>query len=161
MCIVRQAEHKDICSIAQIEAACFPPEEAASLGTFKKRFSLFPASFFVIECNGKVVGHTNGAIYSAPKLPDALYSNPKLHNPHGDYQTVFGLAVEPKQQNKGYATLLMKHFIDISRKNGRKGIVLTCKDNLIQFYESFGFVHQGVSNSSHGGARWNDMLLLF
>ncbi len=161
MCIVRQAELKDISSIAQIEAACFPREEAASLETFEKRFSVFPDSFFVIECEGRVVGHINGAIYSAPELPDALYSNPKLHDPNGDYQTVFGLAVDPKYQRKGYATLLMKHFIDVSRKNGRKGIVLTCKDNLIQFYESFGFVHQGVSKSSHGGARWNDMLLLF
>lgn len=40
-------------------------------------------------------------------------------------------------------------------------MILTCKDHLIHYYQKFGFVHQGVSVSCHGGAKWNDMLLEF
>ncbi|TXR54159.1 GNAT family N-acetyltransferase [Reinekea thalattae] len=158
---IRQAKKEDISRIAEIEKACFPESEAASLESFKKRFSVFSECFFVLECNDIIVGHINGCVFNAPELPDSLYENANLHCPQGDYQTVFGLAVAPKYQHNGYASALTKHFIEFSKNANRKGIVLTCKNHLIEFYESFGFSHQGVSSSSHGGSQWNDMLLIF
>ena len=53
----------------------------------------------------------------------------------------------------------MKHMISLSKKRKKKGIILTCKDYLIKYYEKFGFENQGVSASSHGGAKWNNMFL--
>jgi ribosomal protein S18 acetylase RimI-like enzyme len=147
--------------MAQIEAICFPEAEAASLVSFQQRFAVFPECFFVLETDGVVVGHINGCLYHAPALPDALYSDTSLHCPKGAYQTIFGLAVDPHYQKRGYASALITHLIEVSRVKGREGIVLTCKDYLIEFYQSFGFMHQGLSVSSHGGARWNDMLLTF
>lgn len=43
-----------------------------------------------------------------------------------------------------------------SMKQGRKGIVLTCKDQLIPFYQKF-----DLSASTHGGAVWYQMRLIF
>ena len=40
-------------------------------------------------------------------------------------------------------------------------MILTCKDDKIGFYEGLGFHYEGVSESSHGDARWNDMVLKF
>ena len=37
------------------------------------------------------------------------------------------------------------------------GVVLTCKENMIPFYEQFGFVDEGVSESEHGGVVWHQM----
>ncbi|WP_421870549.1 GNAT family N-acetyltransferase [Motiliproteus sp.] len=147
--------------MAELEAICFPEAEAASLDSFQQRFAVFAECFFVLEIEGVVVGHINGCIFDKPELPDALYSDTRLHNPDGAYQTVFGLAVDPSCQRRGYASALTRHFIDVSRANGRQGVVLTCKDKLVPFYQSLGFSHQGVSASSHGGASWNDMLLTF
>lgn len=161
MYTIRQAKKEDVKRMAQIEAICFPEEEAASLESFQKRFAVFPESFFVLEVDGVVVGHINGCIYNAPELPDALYSDTSLHCPDGGYQTVFGLAIDPQHQNQGYASALTRHLIKVSRAEGRKGVVLTCKDYLVDFYQSLGFTHQGISTSSHGGAKWNDMLLTF
>ena len=161
MYTIRQAEGKDINRMAQIEAICFPDAEAASLESFQKRFAAFAECFFVLEIDGVVVGHINGCIYSSPELSDALYSDTSLHCPKGAYQTVFGLAIDPQYQKRGYASALTKHFIEVCRADGRKGMVLTCKDYLVKFYQSLGFTHQGVSASNHGGARWNDMLLTF
>lgn len=41
-------------------------------------------------------------------------------------------------------------FIEQARKEGRKGLVLTCKKRLIHYYARFGFVDEGVSGSTHG-----------
>ncbi|MBO1255003.1 GNAT family N-acetyltransferase [Alteromonas sp. 5E99-2] len=158
---IRQAVKADINRMAEIEEMCFSGSEAASLDSFQKRFSVFPECFFVLEHNDIVVGHINGCVFNSPELPDALYSDTRLHCPKGDYQTVFGLAVDPQHQRKGYASALTNHFIEFSKSRKHKGMVLTCKDHLIHFYQSFGFTHQGVSNSSHGGAQWNDMVLTF
>ena len=48
-----------------------------------------------------------------------------------------------------------------ARAQGRKGLVLTCKDKLIPYYSKFGFELEGVSESVHGNVVWNQMRLTF
>jgi len=158
---LRQATAQDINRISEIESICFPAAEAASLQSFNERFAAFPECFFVLEVDNKIIGHINGCIYDKPELPDALYADATLHQPNGKYQTVFGLAIAPEYQRKGYASLLIQHFIGNSKKKGQLGMVLTCKDYLIDFYKSNEFTHEGQSASSHGGVTWNDMVLTF
>ena len=55
----------------------------------------------------------------------------------------------------------MELFKENAKMRGKQGILLTCKDEKIGFYESLGFTYDGVSASSHGGARWNDMIFKF
>ena len=57
--------------------------------------------------------------------------------------------------------LLMMSFIEKAREDGRKGLILTCKEELIPYYEQFGFENRGVSASVHGGSAWYDMVLTF
>ena len=47
------------------------------------------------------------------------------------------------------------------KKQERKGLVLTCKDHLVHYYAKFGFENEGVSESEHGGVKWNQMRLKF
>lgn len=155
---IRLAKTDDIDRMAEIEALCFPSAEAASLESFKQRFAVFAECFYVLEVDGHVVGHINGCINDTPTLPDALYSNPDLHQPQGNYQTVFGLAVDPDFQKRGFASMLLKHFAQVSRDKGLKGMVLTCKSHLVALYEKHHYVKQGISASTHGGAQWLDML---
>lgn len=159
--IIRQAVADDITKIAEVEEKCFPPSEAATIKSFFERFMAFPECFLVAEADGKVVGHINGCVTDAPKLSDALYHNTALHMPEAPWQTVFGIAVLPEYQRQGIARALMGKFKEETKNRGKKGIVLTCKDEKIGFYESLGFTYDGVSASSHGGARWNDMILKF
>ena len=109
--------------------------------------------------NGKIIGFVNGCTTDKPELPDELYHNPLLHNAAGGYQTVFGLDVLPEYRKKGVAGELLKQMISLSKSRNKKGIILTCKDYLIGYYEKFGFENQGVSASSHGVAKWNNMFL--
>ena len=158
---LRQATKEDITRIAEIESLGFPESEAATVAIFYERFEAFPECFFVLEINEEIVGHINGCINDSPELPDELYSNSSLNCPNGKYQTVFGLVVSPKYQRKGYASLLTNHLIEVSKSRGQVGIILTCNEHLVSFYQKHGFNHQGKSASTHGGVGWNDMLLIF
>lgn len=158
---VREANRADLEEIIIIESECFPIAEAAKEEDIRKRFDAFKENFIVAVEEGKVVGFINGCTTDKPELPDELYHDTKLHNPNGDYQTVFGLDVLPNFRNKGIAEKLLNSFIELSKERGKKGMVLTCKDHLVHYYEKFGFKNQGVSDSSHGGAKWNDMILFF
>ena len=160
---IRLAGPEDLDSIIKIEQGCFPPAEAATPESFKDRFAVFKDNFIVAEdtTNKKIIGFINGCTTDKAELPDELYHDAKLHKPNGEYQTVFGLDVLPEYRNRGVAGELIKFWIEISKKRNKKGMVLTCKDHLIHYYSKFGFKHQGVSKSSHGGAKWNDMLYIF
>lgn len=158
---IRNATIDDLDIVYNIEAKCFPEAEAATYDALKERLAAFPESFFVAELDGDVIGFVNGCSTDKPELPDELYHDLSMHNPDGAYQTVFGLDVLPEYQHNGYASQLMNHLIKVSKERNKKGIILTCKDHLIGFYESFGYRHLGVSNSTHGDAKWNDMLLEF
>ena len=161
--IIRMGDQKDLSSIIEIESICFPKEEAATETSLRERFKVFPENFLVAEIKneGKVIGFINGCTTDIPELPDILYEKADLHKKDGGYQTVFGIDTLPEYRRQGIGAHLMNALINLSKKRGKTGIVLTCKDYLIHFYEKFGYKNQGVSKSSHGGAKWNDMLLLF
>ena len=158
---IRQANKNDLKEIVKIEKICFPKAEAASEKDIYERFEVFGENFLVAEKDNKIIGFINGCTTDEPNLPDELYSNAKLHKPNGDYQTLFGLDVLPEYRRQGVAGKLLRSLIDLAKKRGKEGMVLTCKDHLIPFYESNGIEFQGVSKSCHGGAKWNDMLLIF
>lgn len=149
-------------AVTEVEQICFPPAEAAGREDFEMRFTS-PAyrCFGAFLADGTMIGFVNGALYHEPALPDELYHNVTKLSADGMWQTIFGLNVLPQYRRQGIATKLIKTIIEESRRAGRKGVVLTCKDRLRPLYEAVGFEWQGVSASTHGNAVWNDMLLRF
>ncbi len=157
--ILRQVRAEDLPRIADIEAQCFPAAEAASLETFIERFAVFPEHFYAAELDGQIIGFINGCVTSSPVIFDGLFHDAALHEPEGPNVTVFGIDVAPEYQRRGIAAELIRHFIAQAEKEGRKAVILTCKDHLVHYYASFGFTSSGVSESTHGGAIWYDMTL--
>jgi len=156
---IRPAKAEDITRIAEIEALCFPADEAASLTTLTERFEAFPENFLVAELGGRLIGFINGCATSSPVIYDDLYHGTGLHEPDGPNLTVFGIDVDPAYQRRGVAADLMRHYIDKAAFEGRRTIILTCKAHLIHYYATFGFISSGISDSTHGGAVWYDMAL--
>ncbi|MDW5299007.1 MAG: GNAT family N-acetyltransferase [Sedimentibacter sp.] len=156
---IRNANQSDLDSIANLESVCFPPEEAATRESFKRRINTFPESFFVAELDGKIVGVVNGCVTNSPAIFDEMFHDDKTHLKNGENQTIFGLLVHPDYQRKGIAEQLLNHIISVSKNRGKKAVILTCKDKLIHYYAKFGFENMGVSGSTHGGAVWYDMML--
>ena len=74
---------------------------------------------------------------------------------------IFGVNTLPDYRRHGYAGQLIERAIADARAQGRRGLVLTCKDRLVHYYAKFGFVSEGVSSSTHGGVVWYQMRLTF
>lgn len=156
---IRQAKPEDLDDIVRVESLCFPQAEAAEKAVIEERIRLFPESFLVAEKDGIVVGFINGAVTNSRVIEDKMFEDSSLHDENGAYQSIFGLDVHPDYQKRGIARELMDALILDSRKRGRRGLILTCKDRLLPYYESFGYRNLGVSRSVHGGAVWYDMIL--
>ena len=159
--IIRPVITEDLDMVTEVEAICFPAAEAATRESFAQRIATFPESFFVAEHDGKIIGFINGCVTEERTIRDEMFEDSSLHNPKGQYQSIFGLDVIPEYQRQGIAAELMNHLIENARTKGRKGLILTCKDRLIHYYAKFGYKNLGVSASVHGGAVWYDMLLEF
>ena len=75
---------------------------------------------------------------------------------------IFGVNTVPEFRRRGYAERLLRRAIEDARRQGRCGLVLTCKDHLVPYYAKLGFQNEGItSNSTHGGVTWNQMRLAF
>lgn len=159
--IIRKAGIEDLDAVTKVEAVCFPEAEAAKREDFEKRIRAFADSFFVAEKDGAIIGFINGCVTDQRTICDEMFEDTSYHDPNGRYQSIFGLDVVPEYQHQGLASRLMEHLIEDARETGKKGLILTCKDRLIGFYERFGYRNLGVSASVHGGAVWYDMILEF
>ena len=155
---IRGVTPADLDAVTAVEAACFPPAEAAGRAAFAYRIAAFPERFFVAEADGQIIGIINGCASSLPVIEDALFE-PQGHEPEGKHQMIFGLAVLPQYQRQGIAAALMERLIQFARDTAMTQVILTCKQEKLAYYGKFGFQNHGVSNSTHGGAMWYDMIL--
>jgi len=104
----------------------------------------------------------DGLVTDEPDLLDEMYDRADMHNESGRWQMVFGVNTIPEYRGYGYAGELIQRAIDDAKAQGRAGIVLTCKDKLVDYYSKFGFVNEGMSDKSrHGGVELYQMRLSF
>ena len=108
-----------------------------------------------------LIAFVDGFVTDEADMTDEMYEKAEMHRENGDWQMIFGVNTIPAYRKKGYAGELIKRAIADAREQGRKGLVLTCKDRLIPYYAKFGFVNEGVSESVHGNVVWNQMRLTF
>jgi ribosomal protein S18 acetylase RimI-like enzyme len=158
---IRCATLSDVAKIADLEAICFPRAEAASEASIRERVTVYPSHFFLLTEGDHLISFVNGLVTDDPDLKDEMYEKASLHNEKGAWQMIFGLDTDPAYQRKGMAGRVLEAFIAHARKEGRKGLVLTCKKRLIHYYLKFGFVDEGVSDSTHGDVVWHQMRLTF
>lgn len=157
---IRAVKETDLEEVSRVEEVCFPKAEAADKESFLERIRTFPESFFVAEEeSGNLIGFINGAMTSSDRIYDEMFEKAALHEKDGAFQSIFGLDVVPEYRRQGIAAALMNHMIQETQKRGKRGLILTCKEHLIPYYEKFGYRNLGVSGSVHGGAVWYDMIL--
>ena len=90
-----------------------------------------------------------------------MFEDATMHDENGQWQMIFGVNTIPEYRRQGCAEKLINKVISDAKDQGRKGLVLTCKEKLLHYYEKFGFKNEGISESTHGGAVWYDMRLSF
>ena len=159
---IRTAVMADLTAVTAVEAACFPEAEAAKEQDFFERLKVYPNHFWLLEDDGgQLISFVNGLVTDEPSLRDEMYSDAAFHNEQGAWQMIFGVNTLPEYRRQGLAGQVIRQVIADARAQGRKGCVLTCKEALLHYYETFGFVNEGVSESVHGGVVWYEMRLIF
>ena len=158
---IRTATLKDLDAVSAVEAACFPAAEAATPAEFEERLRYYGGHFWLMFDGEKLIGFVDGMVTDRADLIDDLYAQASLHDENGAWQMIFGVNTLPEYRRQGVAAALLKQAIADAKAQGRKGLVLTCKDKLVHYYAKFGFVSEGVSESTHGGVVWYQMRLTF
>ena len=159
--LIRTATIEDLDAVTTVEAECFPPSEAATRADFEHRLSHHGDHFWLMFDESKLIAFVDGMVTDAADLTDEMYERAELHKESGAWQMIFGVNTIPEYRKHGYAGDLIKRAISDAKAQGRKGLVLTCKDKLIHYYAKFGFVNEGVSASVHGNVTWYQMRLTF
>lgn len=151
---IRNASLRDLDEIDRLEQACFSPDEAATREALRQRLETFPNHFWLLERDGRLVSMVNGMVTDNSELADEMYRDATIHDENGKWQMMFGVETDPEFWKRGYASILMKEAIKDCREDSRSGIILTCKEEHIPFYEKLGFENKGVANSTHANKTW-------
>ena len=159
--IIRTATMDDLQAVAAVEAECFPAAEAATEEEFAERLKYYGNHFWLMFEEEKLIAFVDGFVTDEPNLTDEMYEKAELHNEDGAWQMIFGVNTIPSHRRHGYAGQLIQRAIEDAKVQGRKGLVLTCKDRLVPYYAKFGFKNEGVSESTHGNVVWYQMRLEF
>ena len=77
---ITYAEAKDIAAIAAVEAACFPPAEAATEKEFVERVTYYGSHFWLLYEEGKLIAFVDGYVTDEPDLTDEMYAHASMHN---------------------------------------------------------------------------------
>ena len=160
MISIRNVQSTDLEQMLIIENEGFSIEESATKEAFLERIQLIPDTFIVAEKEGEILGYINGPIINQLYITDNLFEKIKDNPKSGGFQSVLGIAVSKHSRKQGIAKKLMEKMEELVEENERKGITLTCKQDLVSFYEKIGFVNHGISESQHGGILWYNMVKL-
>ena len=159
---IRTATIVDLQAVTAVEAECFPPAEAATEKDFEGRLKAYGNHFLLMFDEEKLIAFVNGLVTNEPDLTDEMYKKAEMHNENSSWQMIFGVNTIPAYRKHGYAGMLIQRAVDDAKEQGRKGLVLTCKDYLVPYYKKFGFVKEGITDKSiHGDVVWNQMRLSF
>lgn len=160
--IIRRIRKEEADEAAEIERICFPPNEACSFEQMRNRIMTAPDLFLVAEDreNGIIAGFLNGLATDDESFHDEFFENAALHKPDGANIVLLGLDVLPEYRRQGLAAYIMKTYLEIERKKGRKKVLLTCLDSKVKMYEKMGYEDLGLADSSWGGEQWHEMCCL-
>ncbi len=159
--LIRKGNRDDAAALAAVEAACFPAAEAATASEIQERLDVYPHHFLLLYKEESLIGFIDGMTTDERDLRDEMYEDASLHQEEGAWQMIFGLNTLPDYRREGNAGRLIEAFKAQAKKEGRKGIVLTCKEKLVPYYGKFGFDNEGISSSTHGDVVWYQMRLTF
>lgn len=147
---------------ADIEAVCFPPNEACTRQRIRERIAVDCDTFLVAvdRETGRIAGFINGIVTNEMQFRDAFFTDASLHNPEGNVLMILGLDVLPAYRKQGLGRELVYSRCRREQEKGRRMVMLTCHANLVKMYKRMGFEDHGESISTWGGEKWHEMYCL-
>lgn len=157
----RQAVPNDADRCFEIESSAYEGDEAATLPKIRKRIADYPQGFLVMELEGRVIGFINSGCAHEVVMSDEAFKELIGHDPVASNVVIMSVVIDPVYQGRGYATVMMRTFIEQMRQLGKRSIHLMCKKRHVDLYSRQGFRYVKPSSSDHGGMSWHEMVMVF
>lgn len=155
----RQAVFADAERCFEIETSAYEGDEAATLEKISTRIQHYPQGFLVLEIGGKIVGFINSGCAHEVVMSDEEFKELVGHDGAAPNVVIMSVVVDPAEQGKGYASMLMAEFVARMREMGKETIHLMCKDRHVSLYGKMGYRYIKPSESAHGGMVWHEMIM--
>jgi len=149
-----------------IEVIGFPPDEAASLETFKSRRSLAPELFLGAYLPNILGPRTLIGYVCSTLSPDLSLTHASMsqHVPSSSSVCMHAVSISPDHRRKGLGVRLLREYTtrlesatSINRLKSYERILLITHEELRPFYEAAGFEWLGKSDVVHGSRPWFEM----
>lgn len=153
----RQVKPEDLEAIVNLEAEAFDMNKERTRLDMMGRIQNYPDTFLVAEDeeNNQVVGHIFGPAFAKRYIEDEIYFKNHPNRQEDKYQMILSLAVVPKYRHHGIATQLLAELAEVAKNQGRDALSLTCKDELISFYENNSYQNEGKTQDLPGETMYN------
>ncbi|MBG6289610.1 MULTISPECIES: GNAT family N-acetyltransferase [Pseudomonas] len=142
-----------------IETTAYEGDEAATHEKIATRIAQYPEGFLIMELDGEIIGFINSGCAFDVVMSDEGFKELIGHDPAAPNVVIMSVVIDPAQQGKGYASLLMRTFVERMAGLGKRTIHLMCKDRHVPLYERFGYRYVKPSASDHGGMAWHEMVM--
>ena len=151
----RPCEAADVARCAELEAAGYPPDEAASPERLAFRKHNAGDFFLVAErsSTGAVVGFCCGTLTRAATLTAEAMAT---HEPDGTLLCIHSVCVAQEARRRGVALSLLRAYLQLlpAVAPAVRSVRLIAKPYLTPLYERAGFRLLGPSDVVHGAEAW-------
>ena len=114
----------------------------------------------VDKSTGRLAGFLNGLATDEESFRDEFFKDSKMNKPDGKNIMLLGLDVLPEHRGKNLAREIMSTYVERETKKGRKKLILTCLEHLVEMYKKMGYIDLGQANSTWGGESWHEMIYI-
>ncbi|TFY57296.1 hypothetical protein EVJ58_g7112 [Rhodofomes roseus] len=143
-----------------IEAAGYPPDEAASLDALKYRQTHVPDLFLGAYIAGVGIGRKLIGYVCATLSPASTLSHESMstHIPGAPSVCIHSVCVAPTHRKQGIALALLQEYLARLERTGTyERVLLITHEELRGLYERAGFEWVGPSPVTHGSQPWFEM----
>ena len=122
-----------------IESAAYEGDEAATLAKITTRIAQYPAGFLIMELDGQVIGFINSGCADKVVMSDESFKELVGPDAAALNVVIMSVVIDPSHHRRGYATAMMRIFVEQMRQAGKKTIHLMCKDRHVDLYARQGY----------------------
>ena len=154
---IRYLQATDFAEVCQIEQENFIPEEQIAVEILADYCQTATISLAIAD-EDQLAAYLLVKSLPTATFTDKIYTEIGSLTEAGRYLGVASLSVATRYQGQGLGTLLLASLKEVAVEQGLEGIVLTCHEELVAYYEKNGFEEVGLSASTFAGQEWSEML---
>ncbi|KIN15294.1 GNAT family N-acetyltransferase [Vreelandella titanicae] len=157
--IFRNAIPADTMRCYRIEESAYEGDEGATQEKIATRIEQYPQGFRVLELDKEVIGFINSGCAHKVVMSDESFKELEGHDAKAPNVVIMSVVIDPAYQGMGYASKMMRAFVEHMKALGKQTIHLMCKERHVELYKRMGYRYVKPSDSNHGSMAWHEMVM--